>query len=903
MHASSAFNLQPLRLTQPLVHWMVGLLAALLLLLAGFAAQAAPPPAGTSITNQARLTYVDSGGTSRTVDSNTVTTNVLQVGSLLLAASGNASAIAGGTVSYPHTLTNTGNGTDTFNLTVSSNTGGFILNNVTFQQTNSSGFPFGPLLTTTPSIAAGATFTFVVTGTLPANAAGVNSLVITATSVFTPAATASNTDTTTVTTNAVLALTKGLSPSSGAPGTTPVTYTLTYSNTGSAASGVLNITDTLPAGITLDLTSLRSSATGSTALNTTSVGGSTTSGATTVTSSYNPTTRLLSVSFNQIPLNVSGNVTFQVAINAGPPPASAGTIVNRASWAYNNGTGTPTTTNVASANTGDAVFTVTAVPSVSLAGATVATAAAGAVVSFNNVLTNNGNGPDSFNLTVGGAPTGGTPFPAGTTFAFFTTTGTQITNTGPVSNIAGSNTFTVVLRATLPANAAAGGPFSVTKTATSVLSSTVSATATDTLTALTANTVDLTNTAAFGAAGSTLARGEGAGPGAPGNQAGQLITNSLAAGSSTTFTLVANNRSSAPDNYNLAASSTVAGLNAGTLPANYSVVFRSDGGAGNCSTTGGNITNTGSVPANGSVTYCAVVTVAAGAVAGNTDMFFRLLSSTTSATDTIQNGVTVNGARSLVINTPGNQNVSPGGVVFYTHTVQNTGNVAEGGSNSTIALSTTNNAAGFTSSLYLDSNSNGVFDAADTIISGNLPAIAVGASITIFNRVEASSGVLNGAVNTTVITAVTTGGSGTPPANATVNDITTVVAGNVTLVKEQAIDTAPTCNTVVGSLAFGTGIVNARPGQCVVYRITATNVGSQNATNVVVIDSTPPTYTTMLRTPVVTNGVLASTPAVPAVGATGAFAVNGGTGASATAGGTLAPGATTIVVFGVKVND
>src|SRR5262245_3740741 len=74
----------------------------------------AAPPAGTSIGNQASATYLDASSTSRTVTSNLVTTIVQQVASFTLTANGNVTAAPGGQAVFPHILTNTGNGGDTF---------------------------------------------------------------------------------------------------------------------------------------------------------------------------------------------------------------------------------------------------------------------------------------------------------------------------------------------------------------------------------------------------------------------------------------------------------------------------------------------------------------------------------------------------------------------------------------------------------------------------------------------------------------------------------------------------------------------------------------------------------------------------------------------------------------------
>ena len=77
---------------------------------------AAAPAAGTAIGNQASATYTDASSTPRTVTSNVVTAIVQQVASLTLAQSASRTVSVGSQVSYPITLSNSGNGTDTFSL-------------------------------------------------------------------------------------------------------------------------------------------------------------------------------------------------------------------------------------------------------------------------------------------------------------------------------------------------------------------------------------------------------------------------------------------------------------------------------------------------------------------------------------------------------------------------------------------------------------------------------------------------------------------------------------------------------------------------------------------------------------------------------------------------------------------
>ncbi|MGI4846799.1 MAG: hypothetical protein ACRYGK_01470 [Janthinobacterium lividum] len=179
--------------------------------------------AGSAISNQALATYVDSASTSRSVTSNTVMTTVQQVGALTIAANGAKNVGPGQVASYPHTITNTGNGTDTFTLSAS-NTGGFGYPAVQFfVDANGDGIADNATpITSTDAIAPGATFKFVEVATVPAaTAAGAtNTITVTATSQFTPSSSATNTDTTTVSSVSTVDITSN-SAGSNAPGAGP----------------------------------------------------------------------------------------------------------------------------------------------------------------------------------------------------------------------------------------------------------------------------------------------------------------------------------------------------------------------------------------------------------------------------------------------------------------------------------------------------------------------------------------------------------------------------------------------------------------------------------------------------------------------------------------------------------
>jgi uncharacterized repeat protein (TIGR01451 family) len=200
--------------------------------------------AGTSITNQASATYVDSTSTARSATSNTVITVVQQVASIGLSAGTAKTAAPGAQVTYAHSITNNGNGTDTFAIDAS-NSGAFSMTGVVFYaDANGDGIADNATpITTTGSMAPGAVFRVVAVGTLPVGATNgsTNSLVVHATSGFNGAVTATATDTTTVLTGAALDITAN-SAGPGAPGAGP----------GAEASAVA--TNTTAAGTTTRFT-------------------------------------------------------------------------------------------------------------------------------------------------------------------------------------------------------------------------------------------------------------------------------------------------------------------------------------------------------------------------------------------------------------------------------------------------------------------------------------------------------------------------------------------------------------------------------------------------------------------------------------------------------------------------
>lgn len=834
----------------------------------------AAPPAGTTIGNAASATYLDASNTSRTVTSNQVTTIVQQVASFTLTADGVRTAAPGGQGVFPHTLTNTGNGPDDFQLRLFQLVGDdFDFSTVVaYVDADGNGVPdnFTPI-SSTGSIAAGASFRFVLVGNVPGTQVGgdIGRARITGVSSFDTTQTAFNTDQVNVSGNAVVSVTKSINQPSGSSPSGPYTYTLSYVNSGNGTAGVLQLNDVIPAGMSYVVGSARWSTTGAAVL--TDADSSDAQGIAPNTVKYDfgvSGAGAVHAVVRQVPAGGSGTLTFQVNVNGGLAPQ---VINNSATYAYNDGAGNvgPFTTNVAP-------FTVGQTASLTFVGQNIVSATQGATLVYTNTLTNTGNGTDAFDVALGAST-----FPAGTSYVLYRSDGvTPLTDsngngtpdTGPV--VAGGIT-TVVLQVTLPPSAT-GGPYQVQKTATSISNPLVSATATDVLNAITPNAVDVTNNAPGGAA-----PGAGTGP-----EAVAVITNTTNPGTTTRFTLYVNNNSSIADNFDLAAStnSTFGTL---TLPAGWTVTFRN---AGNVV-----ITSTGLIPAGGNSLVYADVSVPAGFAAGTTGVYFRAQSPVSSASDRIHDAVTVSAVRSLTLVPNNSAQVAPGGSVTYTHLLSNTGNVTEGdGVGSTVTLTTADNQAGWTSTLYVDTNNNGIFDGGiDQPISdlGAIGGIAPSTSVRVFVQVFAPAGAPLGQVDLTTASITTSNvGYVTPaPGLVSATDQTTVLNGQVQIVKRQALDVdcdgLPETAFTLANITTG-----AIPGACLRYEIVVTNVGTASITNLVVSDATPANTTYSASIPASTT-VGSVTP--PAPGTAGTVTANIPA---------LAPGQTATIVFGIRIN-
>jgi len=505
-------------------------------------------PANTQIGNQGSATYVDNGGNPRSITSNTVQTIVQQVAGVDISAGISLTVSPGGQVTFPHTITNTGNGVDSYTLAILEGSGDFNFDNIViYADEDQNGVPdnFTPI-TVTPNIDPpgspnGNTYGIVIVADVPVTASEgeTETIDISATTTL-PGGTATDsaTNTTNVDEDAVVNVQKNRDKQFVAVGDT-VTYTFAYAESGGSSNASnLVIKDPLPAGVTYVPGSGVWTGAAGTPLTDASPG-ETASG---ILYKFDNTGVADSVIIEIASINAgaSGNVSFKVTVDAG---TEGNTIVNNGTFSHDDAP-TPVNTNNASIQV-DENYDINRVGADTVL---VNSAEQGSIVNFLNLFTNDGTATDTYNITLSGSN-----YPAGTTFTFFKvdasnnptspytdTNSDGIPDTGP---IAVGDSAKVILQVNLPSGES-GGPYAVVKTLTSINDPGESDFHTDALGEITTPTVDITNVAEIGGGGET---GVGQGP-----ENAPVTTLAANPGTTINFTLFLNNTSGVDDTYHLA---------------------------------------------------------------------------------------------------------------------------------------------------------------------------------------------------------------------------------------------------------------------------------------------------------------------------------------------------------------
>lgn len=834
-------------------------------------AQAAAPTAGSNISNIATASYTDGNGASKTVTSNEVKTIVLQVSSFTLVADRNATINPNGTATLSHTLTNTGNGTDTFTLNVSQLSGdNFDLTNVhIYLDSNQDGVPDNNTDITTVTLTANQSVGIIVVSTVPVTQTDGQKAQYTlnVTAGFDTSVTGFNTDTVTVSAGASMQIQKSASVASVAPNG-DITYTLTYKNTGNGAAPFVTIKDTLPNTVTYNAGSGLWSGS-STAL--TDAAGGDPAG---IDYRYDSGSKTVYVSLTNVPANSTGTVKFTVKANAG----NNSTVNNTASIFIddnNDPTNTPTGTTPTQSNqttvTPTLIYTGTINDSATDVYADadkvttdpnkddqiLSVTSQGVPVVFGNnagstdggpdliVVHNTGTATETYNVSINKSA-----LPSGSIVQLFKsdgvtpltdTNGDGVVDTGP---IAAGGTYNVIAKVTLPSTYSETDT-NITNVTTLTLTPVSNPSATDTIkliiTDVVKATVDLTN----GDNTDTTTGGPTAG--SSGQDTGVPVdTKTTAPGTAVTFPLSVTNNSTTPDNFNLSSTG---------LPSGWTVQYYVDANKDGVPD-GAAITNTGNIPAGSTVNLIAVVTPSANQAPINQNVVFTVSSPATGLTDSMTDQVVVSTKRSLSLTADNVGQVAPGGTVTYTHTLTNNGTITEGTTAGSLPYTLTNNQPGWTTTLYVDLNNDGLADNNELVTGNDLGALIAtynpdndstsgleaGQSIKLLIKVEAPANATAGVQNSNVLTVSPTTVSGTTTSPVSNTDLTTVNDGQIRLVKEQALDAA--CDGIADT-SFTQNNLSAKPGTCVIYRITATNEGNVPVTTVKINDNVP-TYTTLV---------------------------------------------------------
>ena len=895
-------------------------------------------PAGTDINNRATVTYEDANGNSYSAQSNESTVTVAEVYAATLENDGSKSGAPGETVYFTHTLTNTGNADDSFSVDglagLDAATGASTY--TVYLDANGNGVPdAGEAAVNTVNLNAGQQAELIVAVPVPAGAGAGDTIESTllvesvgggagtvedigangdaatydADGDSTPDGNDTNNNVVTVTTDAVLQLSKTAVPNFN---DNTITYTLEVKNNGGRAAQDVDIFDPIPANATFaEIVSVNGLLTSSgdqwldstgalQALPHSYAGIADLADVTEpagVDLDGNGTTgeTLKGINFRDAIMGVNTTVTVVYKVDFDGTLASGTQIRNtfaaEGDLDGDNIPDDPSTSNtttttiqqvyaVDATDTGDAADADATLNDIALQDE----ANSGAVVAFANIVANNGNGSDVFDLSIGNdagagyagagtVPAGAQSYPAGTLFTFWNATNnTQLTDTNgngvpDTGSIAAGADRRITVRAQLPAGVSGTGPFVATMVATSFGDNSVSDDKLEVLTEIVAPAVDLANSHSADLTDAVIDADAF-------NAAAPTTTTEVAVGGIATFPLFVANNSGNAQSFTLGAD----------LPAGWAVTFRevgvdtdADGTADNTSNAGNVVTATPSLPAGAVYQYQADVQVSSnvaqaaadftGAGTVNTNdsdgdypiRFTVVSSSDGTITDQKLDAVDVIANRNITVSPDGANQVQPGGNVDYTHVIANGGNTSEAveitAANSLAADGWNNN-----TQLFIDTTGNGTPDAwvqldnlptandvavrtpnGNTILvdinnAGANPLVTLepGQRLDVRVTVFAPSNAPAGTVDSYTLTASNANVSDTA------TDTTEVVVGQVRLDKQAAVDAA--CDCAGGTWPAGgfepVQSTQVEPGQCVVWQLTATNEGATTAENVVITDET-----------------------------------------------------------------
>ena len=874
--------------------------------------------AGTEIKNLATVSYEDGAGNKYTAQSNEAIVTVAQVFSATINSTDtNLTASAGQPVDISYTLENTGNGADIFDLSVADGIVGgddIDADSITiYEDVNNNGqADSGEPVISELTLAADEIKSIVVRVDVPNNSVLGDELGITLTTQAQEgsgvAVANSVTDLTTgkgpdtlddtveslieVTGDAVIVATKS---SIHDIANSTITYTITVKNNGNSDASTVEIFDAIPANTTFVGGSAVTSGLLSSNLDTMPASSTLDETVTGIDFNANGATTDTSVPGvtaidDVLPANATVTITYTVSYD--PTLAdTGGTVISNVAYVVadvdDNAATAPLTISTNQVNdTLNDVLLVSITDTFEGTGGDalndgqdddgandiqlVDQASAGDAVWFKHIVTNNGNAQDVLELSIVN-----TSFPTGTVFTFWNDDRTvQLSDTNgamgvDVGLLDSKEARTISVIAQLPAGIDGSVGYDAEITVTSATDNTVTDTVTARLSLINPSTIDIHNSAT-GVAGVDDD---------PIGAAPYTAVNTTIADTNTTVNipLYIDNDDDGDNSYLLsvgsvfdAAADTVSGL-----PVGWDVEFFLDDGTGN--PTGNAFTTTPVIPGQTlDFAIVAVVTIPADqtkavenlvfdhdadsiadTLDGNGDgdgdypLFFQISSTNTGASDVTLEAIDVNSVVAVSLTPNGNTQIDPGGTETYANTLTNNGNATE-----TYTLAHTNSQTGWSSTLSIDTDGDGVADTIlENLVAGPIQVqqpdgvpvtvevaitpggpeftLDAGESLPISATVFAPANAPNGEVDALTITATNTATSGV----VTAINQSQVVSGKVRIDKAAALDT--NCDGTPDTAFLANQPTNVEPSQCVVWRIVAENQGSENAFNVQVRDAAP----------------------------------------------------------------
>ena len=282
---------------------LIGALSAVLL---SPRASRAQTPAGTKIVDITNLSFIGSNGLPYS-SADTLTLLVGQEAGVAVIPQRSVVTDPATTVSFAHTISNIGNGTDGISVGATSRTG--WTTRVYLDVDRSGTLTAGDQLLTSPvSLAMGATAAILIQEDVPASAArgSTDSVDVRLTSSFDATVADVITDATAIRTAGIrVDLTKSVSAATTTVGDV-LTYTVAYSAVGAGTATTLVINDTIPAGTTYVPGTLRLKGIGLTDAADADAG------------SYDGANNVVVFKVGDVAAGQGGNVTFQVRVNNVP---------------------------------------------------------------------------------------------------------------------------------------------------------------------------------------------------------------------------------------------------------------------------------------------------------------------------------------------------------------------------------------------------------------------------------------------------------------------------------------------------------------------------------------------------------------------------------------------------------